>query len=122
MLKSTKIKGDEAETLVSQWFGAQGYTIVQRNFRCRNGEVDIIVSHENTLIFVEVKSRVSGGIESLFYSINSQKRKRIIHCAEVFLASEPQWENSRIRFDVVFVGTQEGICHFPDAFTESGFT
>lgn len=122
MLKSTKLKGDEAEALVSQWFVVQGYTIVQRNFRCRNGEVDIIVSHENTLVFVEVKFRESGGVETLFHSINPMKRKRIIHCAEVFLAAEPQWENFKIRFDVVFVGIQEGICHFPDAFTESGFT
>ncbi len=114
-------RGDVSEEAVSVWLGRQGYAILQRNLRYREGEVDIVVYKDSTLVFVEVKARKSGGVETLEHSIHARKRARILRCAERFIAEHQCWRETVVRFDVVFHGS-DGFHHFPGAFTESGLT
>ena len=113
--------GDTSEEAVSWWLKSQGYAILQRNLRYREGEVDIVVYKDSTLVFVEVKARKSGGVETLEHSIHARKRERILRCAERFIAEHLCWRETMVRFDVVFHGS-DGFHHFPGAFTESGLT
>ncbi len=118
---STKERGEVAEQAVSSWLQAQGYAILQRNLRSREGEVDIVVYKDSTLVFVEVKSRSTGGVDTLEHSIHARKRARILRCAERFISEHQCWKQSLIRFDVIFYGI-DGFHHIPGAFTESGLT
>jgi len=60
---SSHAKGQRAEDCAAAWLSAEGYTIVERNFRVRGGEIDIIAFKDETLVFVEVKSLPHGDID-----------------------------------------------------------
>ncbi len=116
---SSKTRGDDGEDRVAAWLRSKGYHIVKRNLRCRSGEVDIIVYKDGSLVFAEVKTWLTVPIEDLERSITRRKRERILGCAREFLAAHPEWNGSRLRFDIVHVGST--ITHFEGAFTENGF-
>ncbi len=116
---NSKHKGDEGEDRAAAWFRSQGYHVVKRNLRCRSGEVDIVVYKDGSLVFAEVKAWLTVPIEDLERSIGRNKRARIAGCAREFLAAHPEWNDSRIRFDIVHIGPE--ITHFEGAFTENGF-
>jgi putative endonuclease len=109
--------GKTGEDRAAAELEAAGLCIIARNFRSRNGEVDIIARDGETLVFVEVKAWSSFGIEELQYSISLQKQRRIIETAKYFLSVHREYNDMAIRFDVVFVG-REGIRHLASAFME----
>jgi putative endonuclease len=118
---SSKAKGDTGEDLASHWFSEHHYHIIKRNLRSPTGEVDIIVYRDACVAFVEVKSWQGLNKLSLADSIHSRKRRNIITTARFFLQKYPEWKQFRSRFDVVFVGSEGQLDHFPGAFSESGF-
>lgn len=97
--------GQQAEDHVSAWLQQKGYQLVARNFRCRAGEIDLIVHTQEHLVFVEVKLRrtleKTGAFASGAESVTPQKQKRISRCAQYFLLCHPRWYDYNIRFDVV---------------------
>ncbi len=97
-----------------------GYKIAKKNFRCRRGEVDIIAIDENILAFVEVKAWNRYGLSDLEYSINWNKRRRIIATAREFLHCYPTYRTYQVRFDLLFVPYLDEalIYHLPNAFEE----
>lgn len=86
---STKAVGDAAETKVADYFVSKGYAIIERNWRTKYCEIDIVAENESTLCFVEVKYRSSdqqgGGIEA----ITSEKLRRMRRAAHAYLALHP---------------------------------
>jgi putative endonuclease len=94
-----------------------GLCIIERNFRSRQGEIDIIARDGDVIVFTEVKTWSHCGIEELQYGINPQKQRRIIETAKYFLSDHREYNEMAIRFDVVFVG-KEGIRHLASAFME----
>jgi putative endonuclease len=116
---SSKSKGDDGEDRAAAWFRSRGYHVVKRNLRCRSGEVDIIVYKDGSLVFAEVKTWLTVPIEDLEWSISRVKRSRILSCAQEFVTAFPEWNGSRLRFDIVHIGPE--ITHFEGAFTENGF-
>jgi putative endonuclease len=86
----------------------QGCQLVARNFRCRGGEIDLIVRQGKVLIFIEVRLRSSRGYASSLESITLQKQRRIIRCAQYFLLCHPQWNDYNTRFDVVALDKLSG--------------
>lgn len=103
--------GHEIETLALRHLEAQGVQLVCRNFYCRQGEIDIIGLHEECLIFVEVRFRkqINYGIANYGIaeeSITANKKRKILHTAQVFLNRWPQFSNYSCRFDVVAVTLQ----------------
>lgn len=97
-----KTKGALGEEKAASFLKKKGYNILKRNFRIREGEVDIIAERDEELVFVEVKSWDALSFESLEYAISKEKQRRIIEVSKHFLALNPEFEGSNLRFDVLF--------------------
>lgn len=94
--------GATGEDLAAAWYVEQGYEVVARNWRCREGELDLIVREGRTVVFCEVKARSSLAFGSPLEAVTSAKRQRIRHLASRWLESAPR-RPAEIRFDVVGV-------------------
>ena len=110
-------RGSEAESIALEFLKKKGLRLVQRNYRCRNGEIDLIMEERDTLVFVEVRFRQSSAYGSALESVDAKKKSRIIHCASHYLSvhkiSRPT------RFDVVALSPDAQRLHIdwvPDAF------
>ena len=91
--------GDHGETLVANWYEDHGYTVVARNWRCRNGEIDIVAAKGSVVVICEVKTRSSNRFGLPVEAITFTKQRRLRRLAAMFLAANPQRANE-IRFDV----------------------
>jgi putative endonuclease len=104
-------KGNVAEQQAVLFLQQQGLKLVQQNFRCRSGEIDIIAFDRDTLVFVEVKLRQNQNYASAGESITYSKQQRILRTAQYFLYTHPQYQNCDLRFDGVLFSQ---INHPPD--------
>jgi putative endonuclease len=110
------------EELAATYLTSKGYKILQRNYRTKTGEIDIIAQHENQLVFVEVKTRSKHSIKQALMNVGYTKQKRISHTAQRYVLENPDCVKSRIRFDIIillfFRNTNSyKIEHLEDAFT-----
>jgi putative endonuclease len=110
-------KGRDGEEAASLYFEKKGLRILERNFRSRIGEIDLIALDGETLIFAEVKAWASLGIDALEKAIDSKKQRKIIETSKYFLSLHREYRYMSIRFDVVFV-SPEGLTHLASAFME----
>jgi putative endonuclease len=92
--------GRRGEDFAASYLESRGLTIVKRNFRTREGEIDLIASQENEIIFVEVKTRRSAGPGETLESIDERKMGKLRKMAEVYLSENGLME-SPVRFDVM---------------------
>ena len=98
--------GKLGEELIARWLQIQNYKILQQNWRCRWGEIDLIVLDrvENAIAFVEVKTRSQNNWdENGLLAISSGKQQKIWQTASLFLAKYPQLAELPCRFDVGLV-------------------
>lgn len=99
--RESKKLGATFETLALDFLRRQRLRFVARNVTCRGGEIDLVMREpDGTLVFVEVRARASRRYGGAAASIGWQKRQRIVHAAQFFLASR-QGATSCCRFDVV---------------------
>jgi len=103
---SSSATGRYWESIAAQYLREQGLTILERGYRCRLGELDIICRDESCLVIVEVRARASAAMVSAISSIGHNKRNKIIKASRHYLMRHPQASNDAIRFDVI---TIEGI-------------
>ena len=111
--------GRDGEEAAARLLGVRGLVILERNFRCRAGEVDLICRQGGTLVFVEVKTRAANSLASGADAVTARKRSRIAKAAAEYLSANALWDKP-CRFDVVSVVEREGTLaaeHIPDAFT-----
>lgn len=94
--------GSQAENLALQHLEQQGLNLIERNYHCRGGEIDLIMVDNSVLVFVEVRYRKSATFGSAIESVNKVKQKRIIHTAQYFLQQQSPSHTS-CRFDVVAI-------------------
>ena len=94
--------GSIGEKLASDYLGRIGYSILQRNFLCRYGEIDIIACNSEYLVFCEVKTRKGSAPLHPSLSVTKAKCKRIRELAGLYLM-EHEDERSQPRFDVISV-------------------
>lgn len=99
--------GNTGENLATEYLEKQGYTILERNFYCKQGEIDIIAKDKNEIVFIEVKSRSNKlfGIPS--EAVTKQKIKHLFRTARYFLYKN-KIINEYIRFDVVEILIKSG--------------
>ncbi len=90
------------ENISERYLIKEGYKVVERNFRCRLGEIDIIARRENCLCFVEVKTRRGYLFGRPCEAVNYIKQKRICRIAEFYIQKNKLF-NFNIRFDVIEV-------------------
>jgi len=108
MTNLRKIKGQWAENLAEQYLQARGLQTLTRNYRCKEGEIDLVMQHDNIVIFVEVRYRSSQKYGGSLESIDHRKQHRIFITAQYYLQSLENFENFTYRFDVVLIkGTIE---------------
>ncbi len=93
--------GEQYEQLASSFLEKEGYRILERNFRCRQGEIDIIAFDQEYLVFLEVKYRKDGRMGSGAEAVDFAKRRRIIRCAQYYLMKHAEYASAPCRFDVV---------------------
>ena len=112
--------GHKVEQYAKRYLAARGLTTVEENFRCRMGEIDLIMLDGDCLVFVEVRFRSGRRLTSAPFTVDASKQRRLVRTAAVFLSSRRTFANSVTRFDVVGIdrnqdGTQR-INWIRDAF------
>jgi putative endonuclease len=98
--------GARGEDLAADWYRAAGYEVVARNWRCAEGELDLVVSLPAELVFCEVKTRTSDRFGVPAEAVTAAKQRRLRTLAARFLAEHPPVVGPAarsIRFDVVAV-------------------
>ena len=93
--------GDKKEEFVCEWLETQGYRIVERNFRCRSGEIDIVAMEGERYVFVEVKYRSGLQYGVPEEAVSFAKQRKIIHAARVYLYRHGRGTDVPCRFDVI---------------------
>ena len=117
---STKNVGDKGEEKACAFLIQNSYRILERNWRTRSGEIDIIAEKDDVLVFVEVKALPSGNAETLSHELDLRKQRKIIKTANFFLLKHRKYNNSKIRFDVIVIDMPglPSVYHIQDAFSE----
>lgn len=117
MVSSLKI-GREGEALAVKYLKKNGYRIIERNYRCQLGEIDIVAVDRKTLCFIEVKTRSTDDYDRPEVAVGKQKQHKLSKVALWFLR-EKRLENVRARFDVLAIrmrGKLNEVQHFQNAF------
>ena len=100
--KHNKTIGERGEEIACAYLKGQKFTIVERNFRCKGGEVDIIARDGKTLVFVEVKARRTLSFGPPQMAVTPFKQRQISKAALTWLAQKKQF-GANARFDVVAI-------------------
>jgi putative endonuclease len=115
-LKKIKL-GAKGEDIAVHYLKSRGYRILERNYRVRLGEIDVIAEQGDDLVFIEVKTRSDNLFGSPFESVTLQKQKQLSKVALEYI-SKHGCHNRSARFDVVGIELHEGSKSFEDAAIE----
>lgn len=99
--------GANAETRAEQFLQQQGLISKHKNYRCKLGEIDLIMMHSNTLIFIEVRLRRNRQFANAAESVTLSKQRKIIKAAQYYLQQYRLTDSINCRFDVVAFDTTE---------------
>jgi len=114
---TTKETGDEAETLAAQYLVAQGYEILERNWRFQHLELDIVARKGPMLVIAEVKSRAGNYVVEPQLAVNRSKQLLIISATNAYLNKKNL--DLEVRFDIisiVFYRAGHKLEHIENAF------
>ena len=98
-------KGLAAEQHACDYLIAQGLHLVERNYRCTLGEIDLILRDQDTLVFIEVRLRNNTDFGSAIDSVTQQKQKKLIKTARHYLCRHNLYDKLNCRFDII------GLCY-----------
>jgi len=112
--------GAAGEWLAARFLFRHGYRLLEQNFRCPGGEIDLIAEDRGTVVFVEVKTRRSLAAGAPEEAVDRRKRRRLRHAAYYYLEAWRRWPPP-YRFDVIGIELDEAehvkdIRHTPSAF------
>ena len=102
MTDARRALGAAGEDAAAAWYEAEGYAVVARNWRCRDGELDLVVRRGRTLVFCEVKARSSTAFGAPVEAVTPAKQRRLRLLAQRWLAAHDEHAPD-LRFDVVGV-------------------
>ena len=106
-------KGLRFEVQARNYLQASGLVLLHTNYRCRFGEIDLVMRDDDTLCFIEVKFRKSRFFGGAAASIPRTKQRKIIKTALCYIASRRQLANQAMRFDALLIQQQaDGSNHF----------
>jgi putative endonuclease len=115
-----KALGKEGERQASLYLEKKGLAIIERNFRTRSGEIDLIARDKKDLVFVEVKTRSGTDFGTALEAVNSRKCRQIIRVAQEYLLQQDGFDQP-IRFDVIgiLIGDNPKFEYIKNAFDAS---
>lgn len=106
--------GRSSESLAADFLASRGYDILERQFKIRGGEIDIVAKYEDSVAFVEVKARPTH--EQGMEAITGGQRRRVARAASVWLARNPWAVSHALRGDAILVDAGRSPLHIEDAF------
>ena len=109
MTQRTKDLGVNGEELAAEYLEGKGYRIVERNYRIRSAEIDLIAERDGVIVFVEVKTRLTKKYGRPAEAVTLNKQRKIIAAASVFMQRE-EYAQRACRFDVIEVMFHNGEC------------
>lgn len=113
MSANTRAIGREGEDLAAGYFVSNGFKIIERNWRCRAGEVDFIVEKGKAFYFVEVKTRQSDRFGSPLFAVHAAKQRKLRRLAEIYLASRTaRFSGTEICFACLGITFKDGNAHY----------
>jgi len=107
-------RGLRAETAAAWWLRLKGWRVLERNFRCKQGEIDIVARKGDLIVFVEVKARID--LAAAVDSVGPATRRRVADAGKVWLSRQPGAHRLSWRCDIVAVTPWRLPRHFEDAF------
>ena len=113
-----QLLGKEGERIAERYLLKKGYKLVERNYRCPSGELDLIVLDRRVVVFVEVKTRTGHAFGTPFEAVEFRKQQTMTQAAQYFLAQKGLQQRDA-RFDVVGIswpGRQPVVEHIENAF------
>ncbi|GIZ12371.1 YraN family protein [Pseudomonas sp. NCCP-436] len=108
-MSSHNDQGRAAEQAARLHLEHNGLRLIEQNWRCRLGELDLVMLDGDTVVFVEVRARRHSAWGGALESVDARKRGKLIRAAELFLQQQPRWARHSCRFDVVAI--QTGSAH-----------
>lgn len=115
MERNKREKGSRYEEQAAAFLEERGVRILERNFRCRQGEIDLVGNKDDTLIFFEVKYRKNDVYGSPSEAVDIRKQNKICRAADLYCMKNNLCEDKAVRFDVIAVLGRE-ITWYRDAF------
>ena len=101
--------GARGEELALAWYTNQGYRVLGRNWRCREGELDLVVTRDRCVVFCEVKTRTGTGFGLPAEAVTGEKQRRLRRLATRWLGEQqPSVGFAEVRFDVASVTLRSG--------------
>jgi len=98
----TKLLGQAGEDRAARFLMTQGYRIIERNYRTRSGEIDLIALHDGAVVFIEVKTRTSDAFGAPELAVNPRKQQRMVKAALGYIKYK-KLHQVPCRFDVVAI-------------------
>jgi putative endonuclease len=122
-----KNKGLFYERQAEEYLTQQGLTLLEKNYHCRYGEIDLVMLDTQYLCFIEVKYRKNNAFGGTAYSIPASKQRKIIQTALHFISRKKQYQQHPYRFDAVFIQQADKLRStqiewIQSAFETSGYT
>jgi putative endonuclease len=103
MEDTRKALGSRGEDLAVRYLKKRGFKVIERNYHCQWGEIDLIAREKNTLVFVEIKARSSSEYGLPQDAVDRFKQKKLIEVARAYMAERHLTEDIPARFDVVAI-------------------
>lgn len=109
--------GKEGESRAKSYLQSKGYTILHTNWRYKHKEIDLIAKKDGWLIFVEVKTRTQGGMQTAEQSITTSKMRYLVEAADAYITENERKEEAQ--FDLIAINVNQGsweMLHIKEAF------
>ncbi|KXU38619.1 hypothetical protein AXE65_00190 [Ventosimonas gracilis] len=97
-------RGREAEACALAFLQSQGLRLLRQNWRCRFGELDLVMQDKDSLVFVEVRYRRNSHFGGAVQSVDASKQRKLARSAQQFLQQQAALNNKPCRFDVITLG------------------
>lgn len=116
--------GHSSEKRAHRWLTSKGLRPVTKNYRCRHGEIDLVMLDDDCLVFIEVRYRRDHLYGGALASVDANKQQRILRTAAYFLQQHTEHRQRPVRFDVLALGpgtTDQDILWLKQAFVASEY-
>ena len=104
MFKNTREKGQAAESWAQTYLEKKGLRLIEQNYQCRHGDIDLVMKDNDTVVFVEVRFRRSNRYGSGIESVDFRKQAKLVACAKHYLQKHGTTDKQKCRFDVLALG------------------